>query len=125
MAWKNDKELKMEIDKNFDHILEEGQNTSINIRKISWGERPMKIDIRKWSYVSDKETPLKGISLSDEGADELAAVLIENGYGNTNRILEALKKREDYNKINNSHNIIEADFEDNENNYYDPKELLN
>ena len=96
MAWNKDKEFSMEIEDNFDFILEEGQNTSINLRRISWNGRPSKIDIRKWVYNDGTERAMKGVSLSDEGADELANVLIEQGFGNTKRIIKAIKAREDY-----------------------------
>jgi hypothetical protein len=94
MAWNSDKEISMEIEEGFDFILEEGQNTSINLRKISWNGRPSKLDIRKWNYTDSGERAMKGIGLSDEGADELAAVLVENGYGETRRLVKALKERE-------------------------------
>lgn len=124
MAWKNNnKEFKMEIKDNFDFILEEGQNTSINLRKISWNDRPAKLDIRKWNYLDGKETAMKGVGLTDEGAHELAAVLVENGYGDTARLIKALKQRKDYN--DNPKQIINAEYDDGEESYYDPSELFN
>lgn len=122
MAWNNNKEISMEVNKDFDFIIEEGKNTSINLRKISWNGRPEKLDIRKWSYTDGEERAMKGIGLTDEGADELSAVLVEQGYGNTKRIAKAIKAREDYNgALDDKEETIEDDGSEE---YYDPSELL-
>ena len=124
MAWNSDKEISMEIEEGFDFILEEGQNTSINLRKISWNGRPSKLDIRKWNYTDSGERAMKGIGLSDEGADELAAVLVENGYGETRRLVKALKERESDEEIDIELPAEEETEDDGEEEYYDPSELL-
>lgn len=122
MAWNKSKEITMEIEDNFDFILEEGQNTSINLRKISWNGRPSKLDIRKWNYTDGNEVAMKGIGLSEDGANELASVLVEQGYGDTKRIIKALKSR-GFNEEELKNNEI---YEDNEvEEYYDPSILLN
>lgn len=125
MAWGNDKkEISFEMIPDFDFIIEEGQNTSINLRKISWNGRPAKLDIRKWSYTENGERAMKGIGLTDDGANELTNILVEQGYGDTRRLVEALKSR-------GSEPIdIElppeetAEDDDSEEYYYDPSELL-
>lgn len=124
MAWNKDKEFSMEIEDNFDFILEEGQNTSINLRRISWNGRPSKIDIRKWVYNDGTERAMKGVSLSDEGADELANVLIEQGFGSTKRIIKAIKAREDYDGSISGNITEEIAEDDGSEEYYDPSELL-
>lgn len=124
MAWNKDKEFSMEIEDNFDFILEEGQNTSINLRRISWNGRPSKIDIRKWVYNDGTERAMKGVSLSDEGADELANVLIEQGFGSTKRIIKAIKAREDYDGSISGSVTEEIAEDDGSEEYYDPSELL-
>lgn len=121
MAFNKNKEITMKILENFDFILEEGQNTSINLRKVSWNDRPYKLEIRKWNYTNGEERAMKGVSLTDEGADELAAVLIEQGYGNTKRIIEAIKQRKDYDDSFKPNLSI---VDDEEEEYYDPRELL-
>ena len=118
MARKNSDNIVMEIDRDFDFILEEGNNTSINLRRISWNNKPTKLDIRKWLYQDLGERPMKGTALTDEGADELTGVLVENGYGSTERLIMALRKRYDYNKK------MEPEIDDGSEEYYDPKELL-
>ena len=125
MAWGNNKEISMDIEPNFDFIIEEGQNTSINLRKISWNGRPAKLDIRKWSYQDGQERAMKGIGLTDEGADELTGVLVEKGYGDTKRLIKARKNREDYDGSIKGDVVEDAIQEDDgSEEYYDPSELL-
>lgn len=105
---------------NFDYILEEQGNTSINLRKIDWGDKGnFKLDIRKWSYQEGQERAMKGITLNKEGADELALALVTEGYGNTSKLRMALENRSDDN-TSYENNYVDDDEEE----YYDPKELI-
>ena len=120
-------EFKFEVDKNFgDHVIEERDNLSIIMRKISWGNSgEYKVDIRKYLYTEEGERMNKGISLTDNGANELTKELVSCGYGDTKEIIKALSKREENlaDLINQSNN--ESEDEDNgSEEYYDPKELL-
>ena len=120
-------EFKFEVDKNFgDHVIEERDNLSIIMRKISWGNSgEYKVDIRKYLYTEEGERMNKGISLRDNGANELAKELVSCGYGDTKEIIKALSKREENlaDLINQCNN--ESEDEDNgSEEYYDPKELL-
>lgn len=120
-------EFKFEVDKNFgDHVIEERDNLSIIMRKISWGNSgEYKVDIRKYLYTEEGERMNKGISLTDNGANELAKELVSCGYGDTKEIIKALSKREENltDLINQCNN--ESEDEDNgSEEYYDPKELL-
>ena len=119
------KEFVYDIDDSFDYIIDEGGNTSINVRKISWNGKPYKLDIRRYTYKDGQEQMMKGISLSDEATNELTKVLIDNGYGNTRYIINSLKNRDDFKESlleDNSSDSNNIDDEDEE--YYDPKELL-
>lgn len=120
MATKGTTPFTFSMKEGFDFVIEEGNNTSINLRKIAWGDSANhKLDLRKWAYQNGEERAMKGVTLSDEGASELACVLVENGYGDTNRLQKAILKR------NGETVIEEKPFEDNElEEYYDPKELL-
>lgn len=120
---KDNKDFSFEIVPNFDFVLEEGSNTSVNLRKISWNGRDPKLDIRKWSYNDGEERMLKGCTLSDDGGNELACVLVEHGYGDTNRLFKALSQREDFHStVDVSESKSEED--DSEEEYYDPSMLL-
>ena len=125
MAWGN-KEVTMDILEGFDYIIEEGQNTTINLRKISWNDKPHKLDLRKWTYNENGERAMKGVTLSDEGGDELSAVLVENGYGDTKRIIRAIKKRDDYEEASKLADAPDNDKyeDDGSEEYYNPSELL-
>lgn len=116
--WNQNKQITMDIDKDFgDYILEESSNSSINLRRISWNNKDYKLDIRKWVYNDGNETALKGITLTDEGANELATALVENGYGDTDKIKKAISNRDNNNNSNS--NIINDDEV-----YYDPSNIL-
>lgn len=86
-----DKEFKYSVDPNFDFVLEERANTYIALRKIKWGENAEpKIDIRKYVATEEGERMMKGCSMSDEGANELAKVLVQQGYGKDKDIFESI-----------------------------------
>lgn len=123
MARERKDNFKYEIAEGFDYIIEEGSNTSINVRKISWNDRPFKLDIRKYSYKDGEENMMKGVSLKEEGADTLAEVLVSTGYGNTRNIIKALRERDDFDESLLDKSVEIIDDEDEEE-YYDPKELL-
>jgi hypothetical protein len=131
MAFKKDKvdkalkDLSYSIMPDFDFVIEEGRNTSINLRKVSWNNRPAKIDLRKWSYEDGgKERALKGVTLTDDGANELGNILVENGYGDTKRLVKAIKQRDDYSDdMNLAENATYTD-DGSGDEYYDPKELF-
>lgn len=90
-------DFKYEVDENFDYLIEEKGNQAIFFRRVSWGGRDAKPEIRKWYVDSTSETPGKGFSfMTDEGPDELVKVMTEIGYGKTNEILENISKREDF-----------------------------
>lgn len=87
----NNKEFKYEIDPNFDFVLEEHGNTFISLRKIKWGDRTeSKLDIRKYIATEEGERMMKGCSLSDEGANELTKIMIEEGYGKDKEIFNSI-----------------------------------
>lgn len=124
MAKNNSEDFSYVVNPDFDFVLEEGQNSSINLRKISWNGRPEKIDIRKYTFdANGQEKMLKGISLSDEATDELTNALVDNGYGDTKKIQRAISGRRDY---SDSMDDSDDDFsdDDSEEGYYDPSELL-
>lgn len=121
---RDNKEITMEIKEGFDFIIEESGNSSLNLRKVGWNGREPKLDLRKWSYQDGTERALKGVTMTDEGADELTGVLVEQGYGNTKRIIKALIAREEYKDVMEHLDDIEEEVNDGSEEYYDPSELL-
>lgn len=90
-------EFKYEVDSNFDYLIEEKGNQALFFRRVSWGGRDAKPEIRKWYVDGTSETPGKGFSfMTEEGPNELIKVMTDLGYGNTDEILENISKREDF-----------------------------
>ena len=75
-------------------------------------------------YSNGEERMRKGISLTDDGADELTHVLVDNGYGNTKKIIKGIRNRMDYQKALDTIDIDEDLEDDGSEDYYDPSELL-
>lgn len=123
------KEISYTIHDGFDHIIEESGNVFIALRKLSWGDRSdCKLDLRKWySNASGEETVGKGVSfMTEEGPHELTRVLLEEGYGHTAEVLDAIKDREDFGTALRSldDGVLLTPDDENATEYYDPKELI-
>lgn len=95
--------FKYEFDPDFDHIIEEKANTYMALRRVKWGDsKEFRLDLRKYQTTeSGEERMLKGCTfISDEGAHELTRVMLEQGFGHPQQIVEAIKTREDiYNTL--------------------------
>ena len=90
-------EFKYEVDETFDHLIEEKGNQAIFFRRVSWGGRDAKPEIRKWYVDGTSETPGKGVTfMTEEGPDELVRIMTEIGYGKTDEVLTNISKREDF-----------------------------
>lgn len=61
------------------------------VAKVSWNGRPVTLDIRSMNLA--KERLGKGISLTDEEADRLVDLLLENDYGSIETIQSALERK--------------------------------
>ena len=90
-------EFKYEVDETFDHLIEEKGNQAIFFRRVSWGGRDAKPEIRKWYVDGTSETPGKGVTfMTEEGPDELVRIMTEIGYGKTDEVLTNISKGEDF-----------------------------
>lgn len=119
--------FEYEIENGFDHVFDEKGNTFLALRKIQWGGKgDFKLDLRKWYINSNgEETVGKGVSfLTEEGPHELAKVLVDNGFGHTGEILQGIYHRDDFEQcLENLRNGIDV-MDNNDEDYYDPKEFL-
>lgn len=90
--FKPEKPFHYDVDPNYDFVLEERGNTYTALRKIRWGDKEdFSLDIRKYYATEEGERMAKGCSLmSKEGADELARVLIDTGYGDEKQLAKAI-----------------------------------
>lgn len=62
-------------------IISESGNTTKEINRVSWFEKPTVLDIRTWYHSEDGEKkPGKGISLTDDDARTLCNILINLGF---------------------------------------------
>ena len=129
------REFVYTVDPEFDYTIDEKGNTFYALRKIDWGNKgDYKLDIRKYYASEAGETMSKGVSISDEGADELTKVLLETGYGNDSEIANTLLENRKgvvariLKKVNESDIPYnwESELEDEAEmeNYYDPEELI-
>lgn len=128
MAFKSDS-FKYEIHDDYDKVFDEKGNTFLAMRKISWGENGTpRYDLRKWYTNADGDEVVgKGVSfLTEEGPNNLANILIENGFGNMDVILSHLKDRENFSQaLNRAVGEDSEHFDDDiEDDFYDPMELI-
>lgn len=91
--------ISQKIIDSFDHVLQERNNQYISIRKVQWTEDgDIFYDIRKYRTQPDgSEMMLKGVSLGEDGVNELTHVLTKEGFGETKTIINNIKDREDFN----------------------------
>lgn len=61
------------------------------VARISWNEGPANLDIRNINMTQERIG--KGISITDEEADKLTEILLDEGFGSIEKLEEALEKR--------------------------------
>ena len=44
-------DFSYKVDENFDYLIEEKGNQAIFFRRVAWGGRDSKLEIRKWSHL--------------------------------------------------------------------------
>ena len=130
-----DRGFEYSVDSDFDYTIDEKGNTFIALRQIDWGNKgDYKLDLRKYYASETGETMSKGLSfLTEDGPHELTKVLIETGYGNDDEVADAIIENRPYvvakikKEIESNPDkwdkIVAIDDEDEEN-FYDPEELI-
>lgn len=136
-----DGNFEYHIKNGIDYVIEEKNNSFIAFRQLVWGDdtddpNKMKLDLRKWTATPEGEQCGKGVTfLSENGPNELVHVLVEHGYGNTTRIMNALAGRKDFFTTVKSYlgdtfteeqaecflSMVDNDIDENEE-MYDPRE---
>lgn len=94
-------DLIYEYDENsVNEVIEtvQGGNSYIALRKVRWSPNgDFKYDLRRYFMKSDGiEMTGKGISLTDEGIENLTATLVDKGFGDTELLVGSLYHREDF-----------------------------
>jgi hypothetical protein len=125
------KSFEYHVNSDVDEIVDERGNTVIMFRKLAWGDGEEKLELRKWHVKIEGETPSKGVTfLTEDGPHNLVHVLTNKGFGDTQKILEELKSRDDFEEslinVIGKKKVKEAKESESieEANYYDPKEML-
>ena len=107
MAFKRneDGEFKYSI-RGLNRIVEERGQQFLRLSRIAWNasdeddvdEDKIKLDLRKYRTDADgREIMGKGVSfMTEEGPHELVHIMIEEGYGNTEKCISLLKNRNDF-----------------------------
>lgn len=127
------KDFSYTIVDEFDKIIDEKGNKTLNLRKLRYGDsNNVKLDLRQWYVGEDgKEGMGKGTSfLTEDGPHTLVDVLTAEGYGKTKTILNNIKDRGDFRSALNS--VLGKDDElydesieiEEETSFYDPKQCL-
>jgi hypothetical protein len=134
MPFKKGQPVSFEINKEgINEIIDEKNNVALMLREVAWNGREKHLELRKWIIDVDKEQPMKGVSfITPEGPSNLVDALVKNGYGETKNVLHELSSRDDFNdalvqtvgkkKVEKAKNTTVVVNEDE---YYDPKEVIN
>lgn len=92
MAKKSKDTIKYSIEEFIAPLKESDKNDWVKgVARIKWEDNPTTLDIRNINLAS--MSAYRGISLSDEEADTLVKILLDNGYGSVDEIMEALERR--------------------------------
>lgn len=94
MAYKKDPNFSYNIEE-FYGSLKEGasSNWCKAVLRMKWGDNPPSLDIRSIDMPNKRVG--KGISLSNEEADKLVHILLDEGFGCIEEVEEAIRKRRD------------------------------
>jgi hypothetical protein len=85
-------DIKFEIEEFIGTIKESDKHDWCKaVAKISWNDSPATLDIRNMNMSQNRIG--KGISLSDEEADKLTDIMLENDFGSLETLESALKRK--------------------------------
>lgn len=108
-------DFKFTVDEFIGSLKEDDQHDWTKaVAKISWNDNPSTLDIRSMNLYDNKMG--KGISLSDDEADALVNLLLENDYGSLDVLEKAVKKKKNRFTIGENDNsdkyVIEINYGD-------------
>lgn len=120
-----------------DDIFDEKGSSFLAMRLTQWceqGEEPdkekAKLELRKFRMTSDGERVDKGFSfLTEDGPNELAHLLVCNGYGDTKELLLELRKRDNIEEalkglVDDTVESVKNLFDNNDGEYFDMRSVL-
>lgn len=92
MAKKSKEDFTYNIEEFIAPLRESNKNDWVKgVARIKWGDNPTTLDIRNINLATN--AAYRGISLSDEEADSLTNILLDEGYGDISDIEKAISKR--------------------------------
>ena len=92
MPKKESKEFTYNIDAYIGTIKESDKHDWTKaVLRMTWGDNPPSLDIRSVNMTQKRVG--KGISLSNEDADRLVNILLENDYGTLEELEAAVKRK--------------------------------
>lgn len=104
----NGNNIRYKIFEGNDNIFDEKGSTFCALRKVAWwnpdkrDDEPTaedaKWELRKWRVNDDgTDTANKGMTfLTEDGPNNLTELLVDKGFGKTNKILGSIKKRDNF-----------------------------
>ena len=88
MAFKGKYEMK---ENGINEIISERGDMFLALREVRWSEnKPFKLDLRHYKSDEEGDITLKGVSFTDNDADEIVNALIKNGFGDNDQIAETI-----------------------------------
>lgn len=115
MAFKKNEDFKFNIECVLGTLKESDKHDWIkSVIRVAWGDNPTTLDIRS---INPKDNRVgKGISLTNEEADRLVDILLENDYGSLTELENAIKRKRDIFSVSNSVDLMKPENE--EDDYY-------
>lgn len=125
-----DTSLKYHVFKDYNLQFDEKMNKFGTLRRVQWvkeGSEPdeakSKLELRKIKIDETGELTLKGYVFdTEEGPHELVEGMVDLGFGDTKKILRAVRKRDDFLEAANT--INEDSDDSNEGELFDMRDLL-
>lgn len=127
--------IEYTMDSDFDYTIDEKGNKYVALRKIDWGNKgEFKLDLRKYYSTEAGERMSSGVTMTNESAGELVNVLLKTGYGDDEEIANTIINSRPgvlgrvYKALNQDPELISGleteDFGEDDDNFYDPEELI-
>lgn len=78
-------------------VIDEAGNMVMMLREVAWQGREHRLELRNWIIDVDKEMPMKGVSFkTEQGPHNCVEIMVKHGFGNTQKVLQELSLREDF-----------------------------
>jgi len=108
MGFKKSGEFKYNIETMLGTLKESDKHDWIKaVMRVAWGDNPTTLDVRSLNPAT--KFVGKGISLTNEEADKLVDILLQNDYGTLEELEAAVKRKRDIFSISNNVDFMCSD----------------